>query len=43
MNSVPGFPLHGVRETGRLCRIDLAVHGLEGDRRSKAHASSHTA
>jgi type I restriction-modification system DNA methylase subunit len=37
-------PIHGVEktdETGRLCRLNLAVHGLEGDIRHGGQVNSY--
>jgi type I restriction enzyme M protein len=36
--------IHGIEktdETGRLCRVNLAVHGLEGDIRHGGNVNSH--
>lgn len=43
-NASAGLPIHGVEKTdktGRLCRLNLAVHGLEGDIRHGGQVNSY--
>src|ERR1700724_380919 len=43
-NPAAGLSIHGVEktdETGRLCRLNLAVHGLEGDIRHGGNVNSY--